>query len=133
MRRLCFGFVFHNKDRLDFKPSLFFLTNQLSICTISGMETREDLIKATIRGLLRIAKMYSRIEALPIPVDENLEVTTREAHTIEAVGEHEQISVTQVASHLGITKSTASQMVPKLNKKRNFPGPIVNNLNHIDF
>ncbi len=82
-----------------------------------SMETKEDLIKNTIQELLRIAKMYSRIEELPIPVDENLEVTTREAHTIQAVGESEQMSVTHVASHFGITKSAASQMVAKLSKR----------------
>lgn len=84
---------------------------------MDGMETREDLIKSTIRKLLRIAKMYSRIEALPIPVDEGLEVTTREAHTIQTIGENEPMSVTQVASNFGITKSAASQMVAKLTKK----------------
>lgn len=78
------------------------------------METKEDLIKDTIRDLLRIAKMYSRIEEMPIPIDEGLEVTTREAHTIQAVGENEPMSVTQLAYFLGITKSAASQMVSKL-------------------
>ncbi|MDY6950372.1 MAG: MarR family transcriptional regulator [Thermodesulfobacteriota bacterium] len=81
------------------------------------METKEDLIKETIQKLLRITKMYSRIEKLPIPVDEGLEVTTSEAHTIQALGEHEQMSVTQVASYFGISKSAASQMVAKLAKR----------------
>ena len=81
------------------------------------METKDDLIKSTIRKLLRVAKMYSRIEELPIPVEEGLEVTTREAHTVEAVGENEPMSVTQVASYFGITKSAASQMVARLTKK----------------
>jgi DNA-binding MarR family transcriptional regulator len=81
------------------------------------METKEDLITSTIRKLLRVAKMYSRIEELPIPVDEGLKVTTREAHTIEAVGENEPMSVTQVATYFGITKSAASQMVARLTQK----------------
>jgi len=81
------------------------------------METKEDLIRTTIQKLLRIAKMYSRIEELSIPVDIELKITTREAHTIQAVGEHERMSVTQVASHFGITKSAASQMVAKLTKR----------------
>jgi len=81
------------------------------------METKNDLIKATVQELLRIAKMLSRIEEIPIPVDEGLEVTTREVHTIQAVGENKQMSVTQVASHFGITKSAASQMVTKLTKR----------------
>jgi DNA-binding MarR family transcriptional regulator len=61
--------------------------------------------------------MYSRIEEMPIPVDEGMEVTTREAHTIQAVGEHERMSVTQLAAHFGVTKSGASQMVSKLVKR----------------
>lgn len=81
------------------------------------METKEDLIKTTIRDLLRIAKTYSRIEQLPIPVDDNLKVSTREAHTIQAIGEYKQINVTRVASHFGITKSAASQMITRLANK----------------
>ena len=81
------------------------------------METKEDLIKATIREFQRVAKMYACIEDLPIPVDKGLDVTTREAHTIELVGEQQRMSVTQVAVHLGITKSGASQMVSKLVRK----------------
>ena len=81
------------------------------------METKEDLIKTTIRKLLQIAKMYSHIEELPISVDKGLEITTREAHTIQAVGEREPISVTQLGAYLGITKSAASQMVSKLTQR----------------
>ncbi|MBN1546189.1 MAG: MarR family transcriptional regulator [Syntrophaceae bacterium] len=81
------------------------------------METKDDLIKATIRDFLKISEMYSRIEEMPIPVREGLEVTTREAHTIQAIGENEPISVTKVASCFGITKSAASQMVSKLTNR----------------
>ena len=81
------------------------------------METKEDFIKATIREFLRVAKLYSRIEDLPIAVNEDFEVTTREAHTIQAIGENENISVTDVANLFGTTKSAASQMVSKLAKK----------------
>lgn len=81
------------------------------------METKQDLIKATIRNLLRIAKMYARIEAVPIVVEDELELSTREAHTIQAIGEQEQMSVTQVADHFGITKSGASQTVARLAKR----------------
>jgi DNA-binding MarR family transcriptional regulator len=81
------------------------------------METKEDLIIVTIRQLLRITKMYARIEAMAIPVEEGVEVTTREAHTIQAIGEQERISVTQVADRFGITKSAASQTVARLVKR----------------
>jgi DNA-binding MarR family transcriptional regulator len=81
------------------------------------MENKEDLIKDTIRELLRIAHMYARIEEMSIPVSEDSEVTTREAHTIQAIGENEPMSVTQVGNYLGITKSASSQMVSKLVKR----------------
>jgi DNA-binding MarR family transcriptional regulator len=81
------------------------------------MENKEDLIKAAIQDLLRIVRRYGRIEELPVPVKDELTVTTREAHTVEAVGEQEPLSVTQLAAHFGITKSAASQMVSKLVKR----------------
>jgi DNA-binding MarR family transcriptional regulator len=81
------------------------------------METKKELIKSTIRQFLRIAKKYSRIEELPIPVDKGVEVTTAEAHTIQAIGEGKQMRVIDVATYFGITKSAASQMVTKLIRK----------------
>ncbi len=81
------------------------------------METKEELIKATIQQLLRVVRKYSRIEELPVPVDGDIEITTAEAHTIQAVGEGEQMRVLDVATQFGITKSAASQMVAKLIRK----------------
>lgn len=81
------------------------------------MEAKEDLIKSVIRELLRVSKKYQRIEKLPIRVSEGVEITTQEAHTIQAVGEQEKMSVTDVALHFGVTKSAASQIVTKLAKK----------------
>lgn len=68
----------------------------------------------TVRQFQRVAAKYARIEELPIPVEDGIEVTTREAHTIESVGSRQQMSVTDVANAFGITKSAASQMVSKL-------------------
>ncbi len=81
------------------------------------MEDKTDFIKATIRQFLQVANKYAAIEELPIRVDDALTVTTREAHTIQAIGEGEPISVTDIASTLGISKSAASQMVTKLTAK----------------
>lgn len=102
---------------VSLKKSRLRLDNMVKLLYLKIMETKDDFIKATIRELLRVAKLYARIEDLPIVVDENFEVTTREAHTIQAVGEHEKISVTDVAHLFGITKSAASQMVSKLAKR----------------
>ena len=78
------------------------------------MDTKKDLIKSTIRQLLRISTKYSRIESMPIHVNDNIEISTREAHVIQAIGERKQISVTDLASHFGVTKSASSQIVAKL-------------------
>jgi len=81
------------------------------------METKDELIKTTIRELLRISKKYARIENLTVSVDEGVQVTTAEAHTIQAVGEGKQMRVLDVATKFGITKSAASQMVARLVRK----------------
>jgi hypothetical protein len=59
-----------------------------------------------------VAAKFARTEEMPIPVEEGVEVTTREAHTIEAVGNGKQMSVTDVASAFGITKSAAPRWCP---------------------
>lgn len=81
------------------------------------METKEELIKSVVVGLLRITNKYSQIEMLPIDVEGGLEITTREVHTIQAIGEREAMSVTDVATYFGVTTSAASQVVAKLAKK----------------
>ncbi len=81
------------------------------------MKNKRKLIKNTIHELLRIASLYQRIEEMPIPVDNQIEVSTREAHTIQAIAENHKMSVTKVAGHFGITKSAASQMVKRLTLK----------------
>lgn len=82
-----------------------------------AMEDKTELIKSTIRELLRISTMYQRIEEMPIPIGRDVEVSTREAHIVQAVGENQNMSVTQLGDHFGITKSGASQMVKKLTNK----------------
>ncbi len=81
------------------------------------MESKEELIRSAIIQLLQIAGKYSRIEELPIVVDKDTEVTTREAHVIQAIGEHGEMNITNVANRFGITKSAASQMTAKLVNK----------------
>ena len=81
------------------------------------MDTKKDLIRTAIRQLLRIANKYGRIERLPIQVEDGVVITTREVHTIQAIGERDEMSVTDVAAHFGVTKSAASQIISRLEKK----------------
>ena len=68
------------------------------------MGDKKKLIKSTLHELFRISTMYQRIEGMPIPVDRETEVSTREAHMVQAVGENRNMSVTQLADYFGITK-----------------------------
>ena len=81
------------------------------------MKDKRELIKTTLRELFRISSMYQRIEQMPIPLGSDDEVSTREAHMIQALGENRKMSVTRLADHFGITKSGASQMVKRLTGK----------------
>lgn len=81
------------------------------------METKEDLVREMSRRLFRILNKHSRLEAMPARFDEGIEITHRELHVIQAIGERKGINITELGSHFGITKSAASQMVTKLVNK----------------
>lgn len=78
------------------------------------METKDDLIRAISQTLLRIMATHARIEELPVRFDQGVELTPREIHTIQMIGEHGGTNVTDLAARAGVTKSAASQMVGKL-------------------
>ena len=78
------------------------------------METKEDLIRAISRRLMRILNKHARLEEHSIRFDEGVEMTPREIHTIQAIGEKKNINIIGLAANFGVTKSAASQMVAKL-------------------
>ena len=81
------------------------------------METKDDLINAIAMQLIRITKKQGRIEAIPSQLDNGISVTPTEAHTILEIGMNKSINVTEIGTHFGVTKSAASQIIAKLNKK----------------
>lgn len=93
------------------------MQKQLSICTIFCMDKTLQQIKATVHQLTQVARKFAQIESLPITVEEGLVISTREAHTIQNIGEQSCANVTDVAICFGITKSAASQLVSKLTGK----------------
>lgn len=78
------------------------------------METKDDLIRAMSQTLLRIVTKHTRIEELPVLFDKDVELTPREIHILQMVGERDNVNVTELATHAGVTKSAASQMASKL-------------------
>ncbi|MCB9481595.1 MAG: MarR family transcriptional regulator [Desulfobacteraceae bacterium] len=81
------------------------------------METKTQIIKNTIKKFASVALKYSASEELPIRVDENTIVSTKEAHVIQTIGDNKNIGVTELGNFFGISKSAASQMVSKLDSK----------------
>ena len=78
------------------------------------MDSKRELVRNTTINLIRFSKKYERIEKQPIRVTDELSISTRDAHTIQLIGDKEGTNVTSVASHFGITRSGASQLVSKL-------------------
>lgn len=75
---------------------------------------KDDSVNALIRKLLRLLNKLGRIEEQPISVDDHIELTTKEIHTIEAIGNRKKINVTEVGAHFGVTKGAASQRISRL-------------------
>lgn len=81
------------------------------------MNLKREQIKTWAEQLQQLVHKLSRIENLPIRVDEGVEISTREAHTIQVIGENAPLCVQNIASRFGVSKSAASQMVSKLAHK----------------
>lgn len=65
----------------------------------------------------RVASQYAQLEAQPVTVDDEHVLSTREIHTIDAIGCSQLNTVSDVGRFFGITKSAASQLISKLEKR----------------
>jgi DNA-binding MarR family transcriptional regulator len=83
------------------------------VITISNQERLTQLIQQFIR----IINKYNAGEKKPINYGTGNMLFRSEVHTIEAIGEHQNINVTELALCLGVTKGAISQMIDKLTKK----------------
>ena len=81
------------------------------------MNSKEDLVRKMSRTLFRILNKHTRLEALPFRIEEGVEVTHRELHVIQAVGENKRMNITDLGAFFGVTKSAVSQMTTKLVRK----------------
>lgn len=81
------------------------------------MNSKKELIVSSIDKLFRIANHIGQIEKKPIMVNDEIVISTKEAHTIQFIGKQEHCNISDVAKHFGVTKSAASQIVAKLVKK----------------
>jgi DNA-binding MarR family transcriptional regulator len=65
----------------------------------------------------RILNKFQQLESTAIQVDRQMTITHRELHVIQVIGETEEINITKLGNHFGVTKSAASQLVSKLKQK----------------
>lgn len=83
----------------------------------NSMTASEETIQHLTSRLMRIINKHCRIEELPIRIGKNSGLTAKEVHCIQAIGRNEGINIKTIGDALGVTKSAASQMVGKLEKK----------------
>lgn len=81
------------------------------------MNNKEESIRNITESLMRIINKHARIEELPIRTGKNIGLTAKEVHCLNAIGQQEGINIKTIGDALGVTKSAASQMVGKLEKK----------------
>lgn len=74
-------------------------------------------IDKVIRTFQHSASLYTKVNEMPIFLNDGNKISGREIHTIEAIGSEYFTKVTDISRHFGISKSAASQMVVKLEKK----------------
>jgi len=75
------------------------------------------IVNNVIRQFQKVAGQYAQLEAMPIVINEEHMVSTREIHTLDAIGSRRLDTVSDVGKNFGITKSAASQLVSKLEGK----------------
>jgi Transcriptional regulators len=71
-----------------------------------------------IEKFMRLANLVVAADALPRAFGTRQRLSRSEIHTIEAIGDHPGLSVTELASLRGISKSAASQLLARLKAKR---------------
>ena len=82
-----------------------------------GMEGKNRHIVDLSWKIHRILNKLNRLESTTIRVDDGITIAHNELHTIQAIGEMENVNVTKLGSHFGVSKSAASQQVSNLVKK----------------
>ena len=66
---------------------------------------------------LRLVNLFNESEGKPVDYGTGSLLTRAEIHTVEAVGNHQDLSVTQLSALMGTSKSASSQMVSRLKAK----------------
>lgn len=91
------------------------LQKRLSYFTVRSMN--QELKKKLVNNLMQVTRKFAEVETFPIRVTDKINISTREAHALESIGEKQCGNVTEIANYFGFSKSAASQLVSKLTKQ----------------
>jgi DNA-binding MarR family transcriptional regulator len=83
-------------------------------------DVSRDLDKSLTELLRKLDRVVARLAAIqqtPRSYDTEVQIHSTEIHTVQAVGENEDASLTQLAKRMGVTKGALSQTVAKLTRK----------------
>lgn len=81
------------------------------------MDNKNDSIQALTGRLMRIIGKHSRIEEMPIKTGMSTGLTAKEVHCLNAIAQQEGSNIKGIGDRLGVSKSAASQMIGKLEKR----------------
>ena len=70
-----------------------------------------------LRKLDHVVARLAAIQQTPRSYGTDVQIHSTEIHTIQAVGENEDLSLTQLARHMRVTKGAVSQTIAKLAEK----------------
>lgn len=96
-----------------FKLSLTFLLVNLTICIMKNLEKSFDRMLAQ---LIQIVDRFNKQHKKGHDFGSGDLLFPSEIHTIQAIGDHEDINITELAVALKVTKPTISERIKKLER-----------------
>lgn len=67
-----------------------------------------------VETFLQVNNLLTQIQKRPVQITKDLRLSTSMIHLIDLVGNHPQLSISALATRLGVTKGAVSQQVPTL-------------------
>jgi len=86
--------------------------------TTSTGSTLNEKMAELLRTLDRVVSRLAAIQQTPRAYGTNAQLYSTEIHTIQAIGDVANATVTRLAKRMGVTKGAVSQTVAKLASKR---------------
>ena len=81
------------------------------------MDEKLQLLLEASDKFIRVVNKLSALEKARFDFGTDQTLTPSEIHTVVAIAKNQNMNVTELAAHLGITKGAVSQMLNKIEKK----------------